>query len=291
MSRPHASRRPRSPAGEEFPSARRALGQNFLVDPRAVDRIVASATSLAGSPLLELGPGRGALTEVLARRARLVAVEKDHVLASRLAARFPPDRVVVIEGDMLRFPFAEAAARLEAPPGTRVRIMGNLPYNISKPIALKLVREREAVEEAVLMFQREVAARLTASPGGKDYGPLSVVAGLAFRVEALFDLPAGAFRPAPKVTSTVTRWTPRAADDLPRAIEAPLMRVLAVTFARRRRTILGNLRDAPELAPEGGKTALALLESIGIDPKVRAEAVSPASFLALARAWPQRGAC
>lgn len=292
MSRRHASRRDRSPAPDGFPPPRRRLGQNFLVDERAVGRIVAAAVPEPGAPLLEIGPGRGALTGALARLDPLVVVEKDRALAARLRDRFDPGRVVVIEEDILRFPIARTPSLLGSA-GTRVRIVGNLPYNISKPVALKLVREREAVEAAVLMFQREVAGRLTASPGGKDYGPLSVLAGLAYRIETLFDLPPGAFRPAPKVTSTVTRWTPRPPRDLPVELEGPLMRILAASFARRRRTILGNLRLAGDLAGGGDADAAAraLLERAGIDPTSRAETVPAASFVELARAWPAPGAC
>ena len=177
-----------------------------------------------------------------------------------------------MERDALDVPFASF--------GPAVTLVGNLPYNISKPFAMKMVRERAAVRRAVLMYQREVAARLTAAPGTSAYGPLTVLAGEAFTVERLFDLPPGAFRPRPKVVSTVTRWTPRAEPRLPDL--EPLAAVLRAAFAHRRQTLLKNLRGA---LAGGEEEARALLGRAGLAGSVRAEAVPPEGFVALARLW------
>jgi 16S rRNA (adenine1518-N6/adenine1519-N6)-dimethyltransferase len=160
-------------------------------------------------------------------------------------------------------------------------LAGNLPYNISKPVALKLVAERAALDRAVLMFQREVAARLTARPDSRDYGPLTVLCGEVFRVERLFDLPAQAFRPRPRVVSTVTRWHRRPAADLDDLGERRLRAVLSASFARRRQTLRNNLRAAL-----GADAAEALLERTGLDGAARAEQLVPAAFRSLAAQWP-----
>ena len=146
------------------------------------------------------------------------------------------DKRRFIQDDILDVPLARLASS-----GPLV-IAGNLPYNISKPVAMKLVVERRFVLRAVLMFQREVADRLTAQPGTKAYGPLTVLAGRAYRIERLFDLAPGCFRPAPKVVSTVTRWMTRTDDALPDALVAPLRLALAAAFAHRRQTLQKNLR-------------------------------------------------
>jgi 16S rRNA (adenine1518-N6/adenine1519-N6)-dimethyltransferase len=261
------------------PVARKRFGQNFLVDRSAVDRIVDALAPERESPLLEIGPGTGALTERLLERAgRVAAIEVDRDLAARLAGRFPPERLVLIRGDVLDADLVDVLGRLDAAPGRRLLVAGNLPYNLSKPIANKLVRERAAVERAVLMFQKEVALRLTAPPGGRDYGPPSVLAALTFEVRRLFDLPPGAFRPRPKVTSTVTRWLRRFPDPLDGAAEERLRRCLRVCFRSRRQTLRNNLRAA------WGRAADEVLEHARLRGDVRPERVSPEEYMALSRA-------
>ena len=257
-----------------LPPPRRRFGQNFLADRGAVARIVAALDPARDETVVEIGPGRGALTAALLERIdRLVAVEIDRDLARDLAARFPADRLTLVEGDVLEVPLASLAPR--------ATIVGNLPYNISKPFAMKMVRERAAVGRGLLMFQREVAERLTAVPGTSAYGPLTVLAGESFRIERVFDLPPGAFRPRPKVDSTVTRWTPR--EGALRSDPAPLAAVLRAAFAHRRQTLLKNLRGA---LAGGEDEARALLARAGLDGALRAEAIPPEGFVALARAWP-----
>ena len=265
------------PSGD-FPRPRRRFGQNFLVAPGAIARIVEALDPLDGEDVVEIGSGRGALTEALLARVRPVtAIEIDRDLAAALSARFPPEHLRVVTADVLELDLAELA-----PPGKRLTIAGNLPYNVSKPIVMRLVRARAAVDRAVLMFQREVANRLCAHPGTKDYGPLTVLAGRAFSIERLFDLPPGAFHPSPKVTSTVTRWRPRPPEDLPDELAAPLQAVLAASFGRRRQTLLRNLR---ETLAGGEAEAKDLLARAELDGRLRAESIPPDGFMALARAW------
>ncbi len=275
------------PSGFHRP-ARRRFGQNFLVAPAAAERIVAALDPEPGEPVLEIGPGRGAITEPLVARAgRIAAVEVDRDLARELRSRFDPERLVLLEGDALRLDLADALRALGRDPDGRLAVAGNLPFNISKPFAAKMVRERARIGRAVLTFQREVADRILAGPGSKAYGPISVLAGFAFRIESLFDLPPGAFRPRPRVVSTVTRWIPRRDGGLDPLLEDRLRACLAACFGRRRRTLLANLREA---VPGGAPRAVALLEAAGLPPDARAEAVPPSGFLALASEWPEGGA-
>jgi 16S rRNA (adenine1518-N6/adenine1519-N6)-dimethyltransferase len=258
--------------------ARKRFGQNFLADAGAIRRIVGALAPSSHEDVVEIGPGRGALTDaLLAILPRLFAIEIDRDLVARLRSRFSEDRLHLIEQDVLRVAFH--ALRRADP----LVVVGNLPYNISKPFAMKLVDERKDVARAVLMYQREVAARLTATEGTGAYGPLTVLTGRAYRIERLFDLAPGAFRPPPKVVSTVTRWTPREDDALPDALVLPLKAVLRAAFRSRRQTLQKNLRAA--LSGNEAK-AKSLLETAGLDGSLRAEAIPPDGFVALARIWP-----
>ena len=241
-------------------------------------RIVEALQAAPEDTLVEIGPGRGILTAaLLGTGAPVVAIEIDRELAARLRERYDAATLRLIEGDALEVSLAAIAPSLA--------VAGNLPYNISKPFAMKLVDERRAVARAVLMFQREVAMRLTARTGTGDYGPLTVLAGRAFAIERLFDVPPGAFRPRPKVVSTVTRWTPRPAADLPSGDVPSLKAALRAAFAHRRQTIGKNLRQELSL---DDRAAAGLLEDAGIDPGRRAEAVDPDAFLRLAAAMRRR---
>ena len=240
-------------------------------------RIVEGLAPRPDESVVEIGPGRGALTEaLLAAVPRVTAIELDRDLASLLVARFGPERLSLLSRDVL-----DVALATLSPP---LAVVGNLPYNVSKPVAMKLITERAAVDRAVLMFQREVADRLLAVPGTSAYGPLTILSGLAFRIERLFDVPPGAFHPKPAVVSTVTRWNRHDAERLPATIEPSLRAVLRASFARRRQTLLRNLRSS---LPQGEAEALALLKGAGIDGSLRAEALPPDAFLALAALWPR----
>jgi 16S rRNA (adenine1518-N6/adenine1519-N6)-dimethyltransferase len=260
------------------------LGQNFLVDAQAVERIVAGLGAglgdLAGRTVVEIGPGRGALTGALAARAgRVVAIELDRDFVAGLRGQFDsdsatPEHVTIVEQDVLQFDFAAAAAAA----GDRLRVAGNLPYYITSPILLKLARAHASLDLAVLMVQREVADRVTAEPCSRDYGLLSVTVQLYGKTEPLFTLPPSAFSPPPKVHSTVFRWrfAPRFAEL--NIAEAPFLRFLRQAFAQKRKTLANNLR-AIGIPPAAATAALA---AAGIELQARAEAVP---VEALARLW------
>jgi 16S rRNA (adenine1518-N6/adenine1519-N6)-dimethyltransferase len=255
-------------------SAGRRLGQNFLIDGTAVARIVEALAPLPGEAVLEIGPGRGALTGALIEAAgRITAVEIDEALSSALTRRFGEQQLSLIRQDILQVDLAGLRGDLV--------IAGNLPYNISKPVAMKMIAERERIDRAVLMFQKEVADRLSAEVGSRSYGPLTVLAGEAYLVTRLFDLPPDAFRPRPKVTSTVTHWQPRRDGMLDGKLEKGLRACLASSFARRRQTLRNNLRAALGSA----QAADDLLDAAELDGSLRAEAVPPAGFLRMARLW------
>ena len=252
------------------------LGQNFLVDANAAQRIVAALGQIAGRTVVEIGPGRGAITGVLAARAgRVVAVELDRELAERLREQFDPKRVTILAQDVLRFDFAAAAAEA----GERLRVVGNLPYSITSPILLKLAACHPALDLAVLMVQREVADRVTAAPGSRDYGLLSATMQMYGPVEQLFTLPPSAFSPPPQVHSTVFRWrfAPRFSEL--HVDEAGFLRFLRQVFAQKRKTLANNLRTAG-MAPAAASAAL---KAVGIDAKARAEAVPLEALAALWR--------
>ncbi len=264
------------------PRAKKALGQHFLVDRGAVKRIVDALGPHAGEPLLEIGPGRGVLTGPLIDAAgRIAAVELDDELAARLRSQHDPSKLILFTRDVLRLDLGEVLGSLGAPDGKRIVVAGNLPYNISKRVAQKLIRDRQHVDRAVLMFQREVATRLTADPGGRSYGPLSVLANLTYHVDALFDLPPHAFTPRPRVVSSVTRWRRRSGPALEPERERRLRAVLAVCFARRRRTLRNNLRAALR----DDRRVEHLLAAIETPGDLRAETLEPAVFLRMADHW------
>ncbi len=246
--------------------AKPKLGQNFLVDAQAAQRIAAALGEIAGRTVVEIGPGRGALTGELNKRAgHVLAIELDRELAVSLRGQFEPERVTVVEQDVLRFDFAAAAAQA----GERLRVAGNLPYYITSPILLKLAGSHAALDLAVLMVQREVAERVTATPGSRDYGLLSATVQMYGPVERVFALPPSAFSPRPQVHSTVFRWrfAPRFAEL--GVQEAGFLRFLRQVFAQKRKTLANNLRAAGA-APAAAADALA---QAGIEPKMRAEAV------------------
>ena len=273
-------------AGEETPDgrvpvtskqrmpAKPKLGQNFLVDGQAAQRIVAALGDLSRRTVAEIGPGRGAITGALAASAaRVIAIELDGKLAMGLRERFATERVTVAEQDVLRFDFGEAAQRA----GQRLSVAGNLPYYITSPILLKLAESHAALDQAVLMVQREVAERITAAPGSRNYGLLSVTAQMYGTVEALFTLAPAAFSPRPQVDSTVFRWrfAPRFAElDVE---EAGFLRFLRQAFAQKRKTLVNNLRAAGVRPGD----AAAALKSAGIDAQARAEAVAVEALAAL----------
>ena len=254
--------------------AKPKLGQNFLNDTDAIQRIAASLGDLSGRTVVEIGPGAGAITGALAARAgRVLAVELDHGLAAHLRAQFPTDRVTVLSEDILRFDFAAAAAVA----GQKLAVVGNLPYYITSQILLKLAASHASLDRAVLMVQREVADRITAGPGSRDYGLLSVTVQLYGPAEKLFTLPPAAFSPPPDVHSTVFRWrfAPRLAEL--GVEEASFLSLVRQVFAQKRKTLANNLRAA-KFPPAEVTSAI---ERAGIDINARAEALSVEALAAL----------
>jgi 16S rRNA (adenine1518-N6/adenine1519-N6)-dimethyltransferase len=217
------------------------LGQNFLHDGHAIHRIIAALGDCSGTTVVEIGPGKGAVTRVLApHAAHVLAVELDGELVARLRNEFPPDRVTIVLQDVLSFDFASAAN----PPGQRLAVVGNLPYYITSPILLKLAASHVALDRAVLMMQREVADRVVAKPGTRDYGVLSVTAQMYGPVEKLFTLPPGAFSPPPEVHSSVIRWRFAPRFTALGVDEARFLTFVRQAFAQKRKTLANNLRAA-----------------------------------------------
>ena len=258
--------------------ARKRFGQHFL-EAAWVTKIINSLGATADDTFLEIGPGRGALTRPLAARAgRVIAVEVDRDLAGLLTEQRITN-VRVVEGDFLEVDLA-ATLRDESRP---IRVVGNLPYNVSSPILFALLRaadEGRLFSDATLMLQKEVADRLVATPGSKDYGVLAIQVTLLADVERLLTLPPGAFRPPPKVTSGVVRLCfrpPRVDVGDPRVFE----RIVRGIFLQRRKTVSNALRP---VADSLGRSAPELLERAGVDGNLRPEALSLEQIARLSRA-------
>jgi 16S rRNA (adenine1518-N6/adenine1519-N6)-dimethyltransferase len=243
---------------------------------------------ISQSTVLEIGPGRGALTSLLAKRARrLIAIELDRVLAAQLRMNFSLEpNVEIIEGDVLAIDFHSLFG--PKPGSTRpgmahapepVRVVGNLPYFITSDILLRLFEFRQYFELIVLMVQREVAERLAAAPGGRDYGLLSATAQLYGRVENLFTLPPSAFSPPPKVESSAVRFRIAPKIDGLRVPEAAFVSFLKLSFGQKRKTVWNNLKSQYQPA-----VLRAALGKVGVKPTVRAEALSLEKSAALFRA-------
>jgi 16S rRNA (adenine1518-N6/adenine1519-N6)-dimethyltransferase len=246
--------------------ARKRFGQHFLTDAAVIEAIVAAIDPRPGEALVEIGPGLGAMTDPLvARSGRLAVVELDRDLAARLRRRAELD---VVEADVLRVDFAALADAA----GRRLRIVGNLPYNISTPILFHLLPVADRVEDQHFMLQKEVVERMVAAPGGKDYGRLSVMLQWRYELESVLDVPPEAFEPPPRVDSAVVRMQPFAA---PAALDAALLeRLVAVAFSQRRKLLrhtLGRWLDERGFAG-------------GFDVQRRAEEVPVAQYVELAAA-------
>ena len=258
--------------------ARKRFGQHFL-EPAWVAKLVDSLGAEPTDTFLEIGPGRGALTRPLVPRVRrVIAVEIDRDLAADLRASLEP-RLRVIEGDFLKVDLDEVLAGEPLP----VRVVGNLPYNVSSPILFRLLAahgDGRRLRDATLMLQREVADRLVARPGAGEYGALAIQVALHADVERLLTLPPGAFRPPPKVTSAVVRLRFRAPSvDVGDA--GIFERVVRGTFLQRRKTLGNALKP---VADSLGRSAPQLLETAGIDPKRRPETLTLEEMARLSRA-------
>ncbi|MGH9843802.1 MAG: 16S rRNA (adenine(1518)-N(6)/adenine(1519)-N(6))-dimethyltransferase RsmA [Blastocatellia bacterium] len=262
--------------------AKRGLGQNFLVGSHYPQRIVGAVAPRPGETIIEIGPGRGALTKLLVESGvALIAIEFDSKLIPPLQEQFGRDaNFRLIEADALAVEFCDVIE-----PAVRARVVANLPYNISTPILQRLIEQRRCISEMTLMLQREVVERVVAEPGGKEYGFLSVLTQFYCEADRLFDVPPGAFRPAPKVWSSVVRLRVREQPAAPVEDEALFIELTKVLFAQRRKTILNNLRAGKTrigLSPE--VQIAGLLERLGLDPRRRGETLSIAEIAGLADA-------
>ncbi|MEX2125643.1 MAG: 16S rRNA (adenine(1518)-N(6)/adenine(1519)-N(6))-dimethyltransferase RsmA [Woeseia sp.] len=248
-------------------TARKRFGQHFLTSLETIERIVAAIAARAGDVVVEIGPGRGAITAGLAKSGATVhAIEFDRDLTPRLRQNYQHlDNVFIHEADALRFDYAGL--------GDALRIVGNLPYNISTPLLFRMIEFATSVQDLHFMLQKEVVDRITASPGTKAYGRLTIMLGSRLHAEPLFDVPASAFQPPPRVTSSVVRLWPRPAGELTIVNAALMSRIVAQAFSQRRKTLRNALRAS--VAPDD-------LSAVHIDAGARAEEVPVEAWVALA---------
>ena len=246
--------------------ARKRFGQNFLIDQGIIGAIVSAIHPQPADTLVEIGPGLGAITEPLLQKVEcLHVVEIDRDLIARLRQKHAPERLVIHEGDALAFDFASI--------GTRLRLVGNLPYNISTPLLFHLASYAEAVYDMHFMLQKEVVERMVAEPGDADFGRLSVMLQYRFWLEWLVDVPPESFDPPPKVDSAVVRLIPKPASELNALSEARLATVVQAAFSQRRKMLRNTLKGVLD---DAGFAAL------GIAPTLRAEDVSVADYVRIA---------
>lgn len=251
-------------------TARKRFGQNFLVSDGVIRKIVEAIAPRAGDTVVEIGPGLGALTEPLLERIdHLHVVEIDRDLIARLRQRFPPDRLTIHQSDALEFDFGTLKA---AGP---LKIVGNLPYNISSPLLFHLVPFAPLVHDMHFMLQKEVVDRMVAEPGSKDFGRLSVMLQYRYHMERMFIVPPGAFNPPPKVDSAIVRMIPRKEVGADGTATDPALfaKVVTAAFSQRRKMLRNTLREFI------GEAALAAL---GIAPTARAEDIAVADYVRLA---------
>ncbi len=261
---------------------KRSLGQNFLVDKSIARRIVEASCAPEGAPLLEIGPGRGALTALLARRGGSVSVlEKDDGLVERLRDRDDlAGRVQILHDDAMRISLDELAAQVGQ--GQPVHVVANLPYNIASRIALRFLAW-EHLADAVFLFQREVALRFAAPPGSREYGGLSVIGRIYADPFLLFPVPPEAFRPRPKVQSHLVRFRPLSSWRIPPDEVEWFEFVVRGVFRTRRKTLANSLRYLPDQKRDA-ESIDAVLTRCGIEADRRAETLSFDEYAELARA-------
>jgi 16S rRNA (adenine1518-N6/adenine1519-N6)-dimethyltransferase len=252
--------------------ARKRFGQHFLHDPGVLDRIARSLSPSSKDAVVEIGPGRGALTRLLLDSdcRSLDAIEIDRDLVPLLRDEFAADsRFAVHEADALDFDFTALA---QSRGGAKLRVIGNLPYNISTPLLFHLLKHVTAVEDMHVMLQREVVNRIAAEPGNGDYGRLTVMLSPWLQAETLFDVGPGAFQPPPKVWSSVVRLTVRQTPAF--AVSPHFAAVVSSAFSHRRKTLRNALK---------GVVTAAQIESCNVDPNARPETVAPEAFNRLAQ--------
>ena len=245
---------------------RKRFGQHFLSDPGVIDAIIAAIAPRDSDVIVEVGPGQGAITRPLAARAgALHAIELDRDLAAKLRNEFRQSAVLTLhEADALKFDFATL--------GDSLRVIGNLPYNISTPLLFHLLDYRQHIVDMHFMLQKEVVDRMAAPPGSKTYGRLSIMLGCHFQIDALFDVDRQAFEPPPDVTSAIVRLTPLPIGTYIIDDEKRFSMLVAQAFSQRRKTIRNSLRKIVDKS---------VLELVGIDPGLRPEAISIADYVRL----------
>lgn len=246
--------------------ARKRFGQNFLSDPSIIRKIVDAIRPQPGEIMVEIGPGLGAMTDpIVERLGHLHVVEIDRDLIARLKQRYTPAQLSIHAGDALAFDFASL--------GTPLRVVGNLPYNISTPLLFHLASFADDVRDMHFMLQKEVVLRMAAEPDTPDYGRLSVMLQQRFAMAHLFDVPPGAFRPEPKVTSSIVRMVPLPADRPKPDDEALFGRIVAAAFGQRRKTLRNTLREFLSDAD---------FEALALDPGLRGERLTVADYITIA---------
>ncbi|WP_417066850.1 16S rRNA (adenine(1518)-N(6)/adenine(1519)-N(6))-dimethyltransferase RsmA [Niveibacterium terrae] len=253
--------------------ARKRFGQNFLVDGNIIRKIVAAIAARPGEAVVEIGPGLGALTEPLLEACgHLHVVEIDRDLIARLKLAHTPEELTIHEGDALRFDFTSLP--------TDLKVVGNLPYNISTPLLFHLADCAERVREMTFMLQKEVVDRMVAAPDTEAYGRLGVMLQYRFHMARLFDVPPGAFRPSPKVTSAIVRMQPKKPEELDCQDAQLLGRVVTAAFGQRRKTLRNTLREF--LGDED-------FAALAIDPRARGETLALSDFVRVANFCAERG--
>jgi len=251
------------------PFAKKSLGQNFLIDPNYIQKIVSALEIQANETVIEIGPGRGALTELLAEKAaNVIALELDRELVPFLKEMFVGQpNLQIVETDALTFDFGTLVSG-----DGKLKLVANLPYYISTAILQRLIEQRDAFWAMVLMFQREVVDRITAAPGDSERGFVTVATEAFVNVDRLFDVPPSAFRPIPKVWSSVVRITPKTTEI---ENEGTFRELVSRSFLQKRKTILNNLKNYYPNPAE-------MLALSGVDPKRRPETLSLEDWLRLA---------
>ncbi len=255
--------------------ARKRFGQNFLSDSFYINRIVDSIAPTDKDSMVEIGPGLGAITELLVSKVKQLAlVELDKDLIPRLEDKFATaNNLKIHHSDALKFDFSSIAQKDATVSNTKLRIVGNLPYNISTPLIFHLLSFRADIKDMYFMLQKEVVERICATPNSKAYGRLSVMTQYYCETEMLFTVPPGAFQPAPKVDSAIIKLSPRTESLLTATDTKLLAEIVTASFNQRRKTIRNNLKKY--LTSEQ-------LESLSIDPSVRPETLPIASFVNIA---------
>lgn len=253
---------------------RKRFGQHFLVDAAVIDDIIAAVAPRTDDLMIEIGPGLGALTRPLvARLDHLHVVEIDRDIVAQLRQHFPPERLTVHDGDVLKFDFAGL--------GPSLRVVGNLPYNISTPVLFHLAQSAGNLRDVHVMLQKEVVERMVAQPSTAAYGRLSVMLQYRFQLESILDVPAAAFRPTPKVESAVVRMLPRPGQPEEVCNEALLAQLVRRAFSQRRKTLRNSLKGVFDARD---------FDALGLDPGARAQELAVADFVRAANYLSQKQA-